>query len=100
MEEYTVLSASNTEDAVRIFREHGGKIDLLLTDVVIPQVGGAELAEILSEIDPELQVLFMSGYTDDAISHQGVLKSGIAFLEKPFLPDMLLERVGDILEGA
>ncbi len=96
-EGYEVLAAPNTDDAVRQYKARAGKIDLLLTDVVVPQIGGAGLAKALLEIDPRLRILYMSGYTDDAISHQGVLDPGVTLLEKPILPDTLLQKVRDAL---
>ncbi len=95
---YRVLSASDTEEAIRQYKSQSGRIGLLLTDVVVPKLGGAELAKALLQLDSSLRVLYMSGYTDDAISHQGVLNPGIAFLEKPILPDALLRKVREVLE--
>jgi CheY-like chemotaxis protein len=81
---YTVLLASNGEDALALSREHSGPIDLLLTDVVMPKLGGGDLGRLLLALRPGLRVLYMSGYSDGAISQHGVLGEGILLLEKPF----------------
>ena len=94
---YTVVAAASTQDALRQFEEHPS-IDLLLTDVVMPGGGGADLAQQLSARSHALKVLYMSGYTDDAIVQHGVLKPGIAFLQKPFTADALGRKVRDVLD--
>jgi PAS domain S-box-containing protein len=94
---YRVLDASNGNEAVRVAEQHQGVIDLMLTDVVMPQLGGRELAEKLSVTRPDMRVLYMSGYTDDAIVHHGVLDGRAAFLEKPFAPDALALKVREVL---
>ena len=81
---YIVIELVNVGDAERLCKEHSGKIDLLLTDVVMPETSGPELAQRFLRLRPDAKVLFMSGYTDTAIVHQGVLDPGIAFLPKPF----------------
>jgi PAS domain S-box-containing protein len=97
---YTVLEAATAEDAVRICEEHASPISLLLSDVVMPKVSGPQLAQRLVDLRPELHVLYMSGYTDDAIVHHGVLEPGTAFIEKPFTPEGLSEKVRDVLDAA
>lgn len=72
---------------------------MLLTDVVLPQMNGREVAQQLLELMPSLRVLFMSGYTDDAIVHHGVLDEGVSFIEKPFTPDSLLSKVREVLDA-
>jgi len=96
---YTVLEAANGPDALRISAGHDEPIDLLLTDVVMPDMSGRELADRLLERNPGLRVLFMSGYTADAIHTQGVLAPDASFLEKPFLPDVLVRKVREVLEA-
>src|SRR6266850_1046647 len=80
---YTVLVAGNADEAFELF-ERNASIDVLLTDVVMPGVSGPELTRRLVERRPDLRVIYMSGYTDEAIVQHGVLNPGIAFLHKPF----------------
>ncbi|MFS8087219.1 MAG: ATP-binding protein, partial [Acidobacteriota bacterium] len=96
---YRVLDACNGHEAIRVSEQHSGLIDLMVTDVVMPQIGGRELAERLSGTRPEMRVLYMSGYTDDAIVHHGVLDGRAAFLEKPFTPDALAIKVREVLSA-
>jgi CheY-like chemotaxis protein len=86
---YTVLSASGGAEAITLCQRHTGPIHLLLTDVVMPQMSGQELSIFLASLHPETRVLYMSGYTDDAIVHRGVLQPGTAFIQKPFTPEAL-----------
>ena len=95
---YAVLSAGDGEEALRIAGEFKGEIDLLLTDVVMPRMGGPELFERIRRLRPGIEVLYVSGYTDDAIVHQGALDAGIAFLQKPYSPISLVRKVKDVLE--
>ena len=94
---YKVLGAANAEQAFRLF-DQGVDIHLLLTDVVMPGGNGPELAKRLVSIRPALKVIYMSGYTDDAIVHHGVLDSGIAFLHKPFTADALGRKIREVLD--
>jgi CheY-like chemotaxis protein len=94
---YTVLAAANGDAALSTCERHAGPIHLLITDVVMPAVGGRELAERLTLLRPEMKVLYMSGYTDDAIVHHGVLNEGMNFIEKPFAPDALARKVREVL---
>ena len=96
---YRVLVAETPAGALGLCREHDGSIDLLLTDVVMPQMSGAELAREAGELRPSMRVLFMSGYTDDHAVRQRVLESGLALLQKPFTPESLTRRVRDVLSG-
>jgi PAS domain S-box-containing protein len=97
---YTVLEAADGDDALKIGREHGGPIHLLVTDVVMPQMGGRELADRLTAGRSETKVLYVSGYTDDAILHQGVSETGTAFLPKPFTAWALSQKVREVLDAA
>ena len=81
---YKVLQASHGNEALQISGDHQGTIDLMVTDMVMPFMGGPELARNLALTRPEMQVLYMSGYTDDAIVHHGALSEGTAYLQKPF----------------
>lgn len=96
---YTVLEATNGVDALRKCETCEGDIDLLLTDVVMPQMGGKELAEKVVTKYPGVRVLYMSGYTENAIVHHGVLDAGLTFIQKPFVPDDLLRRVRELLDA-
>ncbi len=97
---YTVLEAGRGDEAVAISQRHSGPIHLLVTDVVMLGMSGRELAERLETIHPEAKVLFMSGYTDDAVLRHGVLRAGTAFLQKPFTPEALAVKVRNTLNGA
>jgi signal transduction histidine kinase/CheY-like chemotaxis protein len=97
---YTVLEADRGDEALRICRQYQGPIHLLLSDVVMPGLTGAPLSEQVKSLRPELKVLFMSGYTDDTISHEGVLRSGYAFIQKPFMPAALIQKVRDVLQAS
>ena len=96
---YQVLEASHGPEALEIAARHGGNIDLLLTDVVMPHMSGKELAQRLQRERPGLRVLFISGYSDEAIERHGVLAPGTAFLQKPLHPDELLRTVRAVLDG-
>ncbi len=96
---YTVLQARHGVEAIRIAGEHQGSIALLLTDVVMPEMSGRELAERMVTLRPEIRVLYISGYADTAIVHHGVLHADAFFLQKPFSPDELTRRVRLILDG-
>jgi len=96
---YTILEASWPADALVTCRQHEGPIHLLLTDVVMPQMSGPELADRLQIMRPETRVLYMSGYTGDAIVHYGVLERGVPLVEKPFTPDLLARKVREVLDA-
>lgn len=96
---YTVLDAGNADMAIKICQRHPGHIHLLLTDIVMPDVNGPKLAEILLSIRKELKVLYMSGYTDDSIA-RSKLVAGAPFLQKPFAPPKLAEKVREVLDQA
>ena len=96
---YTVISAASAEEAERLVAQQDQHIDLLLTDVIMPGRSGRALYERLAPARPSLKVLYMSGYTDDAIVHHGVLDADTAFLQKPFNPESLARRVREVLDG-
>jgi len=96
---YTVLDAADGPSAIELSARHAGAIAVLVTDVVMPGMSGRELAERLAPTRPEMKVLYTSGYTDDAMVRQGVLNAGVAFLQKPFVPDSLARKVRDVLDS-
>jgi DNA-binding NtrC family response regulator len=96
---YNILEAENGEKALNIGETHEGPIHLLLTDVVMPVMSGSDLSEKLQSIRPETRVIYMSGYTDNAIVHHGILKQKINFIEKPFSPESLSKKVRQVLDG-
>jgi CheY-like chemotaxis protein len=95
---YEVIEGADAEDAIRVAASYHKPIDLLLTDVVMPGMSGRLLAQRLAEHHPHLKILYMSGYTDDAIVHHGVLTPDIAFLQKPFTPSTFARAVRDVLD--
>jgi CheY-like chemotaxis protein len=97
-QDYHVLEARRGDEAIERAAAHAGPIHLLLTDVVMPEMSGRELAQHLLRDRPDVKVLYMSGYTDDAIVRHGVRGSGIAFIAKPFTPDALADKVREILD--
>ncbi|MGB8355517.1 MAG: response regulator [Chthoniobacteraceae bacterium] len=97
---YRVLRANNGEDGLRIAKEYkDGPIGLVVTDVIMPLMGGKAMAGWLKEANPEIKILFTSGYTDDAIASHGGLDAGVAFLPKPYLPATLTRMVRELLDG-
>jgi PAS domain S-box-containing protein len=96
---YRVIEAMNGEEALRAMRGRETEIALLVTDVVMPQMNGKELADRMQAIHPGLKVLYASGYTENTIVHHGVLEPGVAFLSKPFTPAGLTRRVREVLDG-
>ncbi len=95
---YTVLDTGDPDEGLKICREHLGDINVLLTDVVMPKMGGRELAEKLQVLRPTVQIIYMSGYTDNAIVHHGVLEPGTAFIEKPISPEALLTKIKNYIK--
>jgi CheY-like chemotaxis protein len=96
---YTVLEAAKGEEAIEIFETSNVPIDLLITDVVMPGMGGRVLAEQILAQHPETKVIYMSGYTDDAVMRHGIARDEVAFLAKPFSPSQLARRVYEVLNG-
>ena len=95
---YKVLTASDGEEALAIAREHPSEIHLTLTDVVLPSMSGKEAATRLTQARPGLKVLYMSGYAEAQIVHEGIVDENVAFLAKPFTPAALSEKVRDVLD--
>jgi CheY-like chemotaxis protein len=95
---YSVLTAANGAAGLHTGESFQGRIDLVLTDVIMPQMSGRELIDKWKVFRPESKVLYMSGFTDDAILHHGVLDDGVFFLQKPFSPDSLAAKVREVLD--
>jgi nitrogen-specific signal transduction histidine kinase len=98
-EGYSVLEASRGEEAIRLCAAYEQPIELLLTDVVMPETSGKEVADRLRTMRPEIKVLFMSGYTDEAIVHHGVLDAKVQFIQKPFTPVALAKKVREVIDS-
>jgi PAS domain S-box-containing protein len=94
---YEVLGAASGKEALEVFEKHGGPVDALITDVVMPEMSGKELAESLKVRCPGIKVIYMSGYTDNIIAHHGVLEKGVSFIQKPFTRGSLLRKVREVL---
>ena len=99
MQGYSVLEAEDTVSAIQIAKEHGRSIHLVLSDVIMPTMSGPELTQRLAVFHPRMKVVFISGYTDDAIAHHGVLQPGISLLQKPFTREALSKIVRKVLDG-
>ena len=97
---YTVLEAANGEEALVVAERHLGSVDLLLSDVVMPRMGGPELAQALLLRRPSVKILYMSAYTEHPMVRRGVVDAGVAFLQKPFTPTVLVSRIRELLEAA
>ena len=97
---YTVLEAGTGDQALEMARARSEPIDLVVTDVVMPGMSGRELADRFLQQNPAARVLYMSGYTDHAVLQQGILDSGVAFIQKPFTPAALLQKVRAVLDRA
>jgi CheY-like chemotaxis protein len=95
---YTVRAAATPGAAIRLAREHAGEIHLLMTDVVMPEMNGRNLAKNLLSLYPNLKRLFMSGYTANVIAHHGVLDEGVQFIQKPFSMQTLAVKIRDVLD--
>ncbi|HEY1584427.1 MAG TPA: response regulator, partial [Polyangia bacterium] len=97
---YNVLDARHADDALLLCNRHAGAIHLILTDVVMPRISGPELARRLAAVRPNMKILFMSGYTDDTVFRHGVAATELAFVQKPFTPEVLLSKVREALGPA
>jgi DNA-binding response OmpR family regulator len=95
-----VLEAPSGSEALKLATRRVGPIDLLLTDMVMPEMSGRELAERFAQARPKSRVLFMSGYTDEAVLRHGGLPMGTTYLQKPFAPDTLARKVREVLDSA
>jgi len=96
---YSVLEAAEVNEAFRLCVENLSTIDLVLTDVIMPGMSGRMLAERIARLSPKLPVVYMSGYTDDAIVRHGILEENIIFLQKPFTPESLIGKVREALSS-
>lgn len=95
---YTVILACNGKEAIKLSNAYEGNIDLLLTDVIMPNINGQELANELKQSRPDMAVIFMSGYTDDVIAHHGVLEDGVNFIQKPITLSRLAHKLREVLK--
>jgi DNA-binding NtrC family response regulator len=96
---YEVVEARHGRDALRILDEGGRKIDLVITDLVMPEMGGREMVERVRAHHPAMKVLFMSGYSERAVTSDGTMPPGTGFVEKPFTVEQLIRRTREILDG-
>ena len=96
---YKVLEATRGEEAIRMCKTHKESIELAVVDVVMPEMSGPDLVRQIARLRPQMRVLYISGYTDEAIVHHGIQNSGAAFLQKPFVPDALARKVREVLDA-
>jgi DNA-binding NtrC family response regulator len=96
---YTVFTAANGAEGLTLCEDSSEKIDLLITDVVMPEMSGRALAEKAERLRPEMRLIYMSGYTDDSVVRHGILAENAAFIQKPFLPDVLASAVREVLDS-
>ncbi len=96
---YRVIEAQNGIEALELFKENSAKIDILMTDIVMPKMGGKELAENLRKLSPDLPILFMSGYPDDAVVRHGIIDADMNYLQKPFTFNALTQKVRELLDN-
>jgi PAS domain S-box-containing protein len=95
---YTVRAVTGPAEAIKMTRGYPGRIHMLITDVVMPEMSGKDLAEEINKVRPDVKVLFMSGYTSNAIVHHGILEKGVSFIQKPFTPESLARKIRDLLD--
>ena len=98
-EGYTVLEAANGKQALVAFETNASPVSLVLTDVAMPEMGGEELGTRLATLSPSLRVVYMSGFTDEEVARRGLLHEGVPFLQKPLMPEVLMEAIRSILDG-
>jgi len=96
---YKILEAANGKEALEIFRQNDLTVDLLLTDVIMPKMTGKQLGEIVRKENPGARILYMSGYTDNVIAHQGILDEGVDFINKPLIPSLLTKKIRKVLKS-
>jgi len=95
---YTIIDAANGAEALQILESHKGKVHLLLTDVIMPEMNGKELHSRAAIINPDLKVLFMSGYVGDVLANRGVLEEDVSYIQKPFSTQGLAAKVREMLD--
>jgi CheY-like chemotaxis protein len=95
---YNVVEASNGAEAFQYLKQHPATVQLVISDVVMPEMGGRELGQRLALLDPDLPILYMSGYTGDDVVHRGLLDPGAPFQQKPFTPAILASKVRTMLD--
>jgi len=98
MQGFRVLTAKSSHEALELFKKYEEEIDLLLTDVVMPGIGGAELVKRCLGGDREMPVIYMSGYTDEAVVRHGILEKDVEFIQKPFSPSDLVQKIHRVLK--
>ena len=96
---YKVFAAKDAAEAIEIFRQHGDQIHAVVSDIMMPHVDGFDLKQRIAALRPDVKFLLMSGYSEDIVGQRQTLLQGCAFLEKPFLPDELVDKVRDLLKG-
>jgi YesN/AraC family two-component response regulator len=97
---YSVLPAATPDEAIALAKTHADKIHLLMTDVVMPEMNGRDLAGQIIALYPDIRLLFMSGYTANVIAHHGILDDGVAFIQKPFSMADLMVKIREVLDKA
>ena len=95
---YEVIEARHGEEAIELSQRHDGRIDVLVTDVVMTGMSGRQLADLLCQSRPRLKILFMSGYPGDAVVRHGLLRPGNEFIQKPFMPESLASKLRELLD--
>ena len=96
---YTVICAADGQEGLDICKGFAGRIDLIITDVVMPRMSGRELAESVASVRPDTRILYMSGFTDDAIVRHGMLDEDFPFIQKPFSPELLASKTRELLDA-